>query len=550
VGNTSPASVIGFPSLCLQDGPLGVRFATSATAFTPAVQAASTWDLELIRQRAQFHAEEARQLGVHVLLGPVAGALGKIAAGGRNWEGFSPDPYLTGLGVAESIRAMQAVGVQATIKHYIANEQERNRETMSSNVPDRAMHELYLWPYADAVHAGVAAAMCSYNKIDGDWTCESDYAMNTLLKKQLGFPGYIMSDWGAQHSTAKSALTGLDMTMPGSAWDGGSVYWGPQLVSAVNNGQVPSSRVDDMVTRILAAWYKMEQDTGNYPSINLGRNVQGNHAENVRAVARDGTVLLKNDGGVLPLASSGVGRIAVIGSGAVLGDHARNACSDKGCNSGALGMGWGSGSVEYPYFVAPADAITKRAQASGGSVTLSGTDNASQGASAASGADVAFVFITADSGEGYITVEGNAGDRNNLDPWHNGNALVRAVAGANDNVVVVVHSVGAIILSDILALPQVKAVVWAGLPSQESGNALVDVLWGDTNPSGKLVYTIAKRAADYNANVVSGDDNFSEGLFVDYRHFDEANIEPQFEFGFGLCKSKTTRPSFLTRIVD
>jgi beta-glucosidase len=490
--------------------------------------------LDLIRQRGQFHAEEAKTLGVHVLLAPVAGALGKIAEGGRNWEGFGADPYLSGLAMAETISAMQAVGVQATAKHYIVNEQELNRESMSSNVDDRTMHELYVWPFADAVKAGVTATMCSYNKIDGEWACENDYVLNEILKEELGYRGYVMTDWNAQHSTEQAANTGLDMSMPGSDFNGNNVYWGPQLTSAVQGGSVAQERVDDMAKRILAAWYKLEQDV-DYPSTDLSRNAQQPaHGENVRAVARDGIVLLKNEGGILPLASPST--IAVVGSGAVAGDHANNVCTDKGCNNGALGMGWGSGSVEYPYFSAPYDAINEKASSSGATVTLSDSDEAGAGANAAAGKDVALVFITADSGEGYITVEGNVGDRQNLQPWHNGNELVQAVAEANENVIVVVHSVGPIILSDILALPSVKAIVWAGLGSQETGNALVDILFGDHSPSGKLVYTIAKQASDYNAQVIRGDDNFDEGLYIDYRHFDNAGIEPEFEFGFGLCK--------------
>ena len=540
VGNTAAVSSIGYPALCLQDGPLGIRFASSATAFTPSIQAAATWDLDLIRERGRFHAQEAKALGVHVLLGPVAGALGKIAEGGRNWEGWSPDPYFTGIAAAATIEEMQAVGVQATIKHYIANEQELNRETMSSNVDGTTMHELYLWPYYDAVHAGVTATMCSYNQLDGTWACENDEVLNTFLKEEMGYRGYVMTDWGAQHSTVEAALAGLDLSMPGSNFNGGDVYWGPALESAVNGGQVPEERVDDMVSRILAAWYKVEQD-GEYPSVDLDRDVQGSHAENVLACARDGIVLLKNEGGILPL--SNPESIAVVGSAAVAGDHANNGCADKGCNDGAIGMGWGSGSVEYPYFSAPYDAINERASSS---VDLSDSDDTSQGASVASGKSVAIVFISANSGEGYIEVDGNAGDRKNLDPWNNGNDLVQAVAEANENVIVVVQSVGAIILSEIVDLPSVKAIVWSGLGSQETGNALVEVLWGDVSPSGKLVYTIAKSASDYNAQVVSGDDNYSEGVLIDYRHFDSAGIEPEFEFGFGLCKSYNLREGYFS----
>jgi beta-glucosidase len=184
--------------------------------------------------------------------------------------------------------------------------------------------------------------------------------------------------------------------------------------------------------------------------------------------------------------------------------------------------------------VAPYDAIKTQAAADGTVLTTSTTDSTSSGASVASAAATAIVFINADSGEGYITVEGNAGDRNNLDPWHSGNALVQAVAAVNKKTIVVVHSVGPVILETILALPNVAAVVWAGIPGQESGNGLVDILYGSTSPSGKLPYTIAKAQADYGTSVVSGDDSYSEGLYIDYRHFDKAGIAPRYEFGFGM----------------
>jgi beta-glucosidase len=137
----------------------------------------------------------------------------------------------------------------------------------------------------------------------------------------------------------------------------------------------------------------------------------------------------------------------------------------------------------------------------------------------------------------YITVENHVGDRNNLDPWHNGNALVQAVARTNRPTIVVIHSVGPILLETILAEPNVVAIVWAGLPGQESGHALTDVLFGDTAPSGKLPYTIGKTEADYGARWTTElVDSFAEGLFIDYRRFDQAGIEPRYEFGFGLCK--------------
>lgn len=443
-----------------------------------------------------------------------------------------------GIATKETIEGMQSSGVQATAKHYIVNEQELNRETISSNVGDREMHELYLWPFAEAVHANVASVMCSYNKINGTWACENDAVMTKLLKEELGFPGYVMTDWYATTGTVSGAEAGLDMMMPGANYnnDPGSVWWGPQLKTVVENGTVSLTTIEDKVRRILAAWYLLGQDQGEYPPVNLAANVQGTHKDNVRATARDGIVLLKNDGAILPLKTPK--KIAVIGSSTVNNPAGINACYDRSCNNGTLGMGWGSGTVDYPYLVAPLDAIRERAQQDGTEVSASSTDDAQQGATAAAGADAAFVFITSDSGEGYITVDGNIGDRNTLDPWHNGNELVKAAAAVNDNVVVVVHSVGPIILETILAQPGVKAVVWAGLGSQETGNALVDILWGATNPNGKLPYTIGKSVADYGTAVFKTlEDNFAEGIFIDYRHFDRAGIEPRYEFGFGLCKS-------------
>ncbi|KAF2497446.1 beta-D-glucoside glucohydrolase [Lophium mytilinum] len=543
VGNTAAVSSINYPSLCLQDGPLGVRYVDGVTALPAGIQAAATWDTALMNQRGAALGEEAKALGIHVQLGPVAGPLGKIPQGGRNWEGFSPDPYLTGIAMQQTITGMQGAGVQACAKHFIGNEQEHNRETMSSNIDDRTMHELYLWPFADAVQAKVASFMCSYNKVNSTFACENDKLLNGILKGELGFQGYVMSDWNAQHTTAGSANSGMDMTMPGSDFNKGNVLWGPALTSAISSNQVSQSRVDDMVKRILAAWYLLGQDSGyptaSFDSWNIGtHDVQGTHKTVARAIARDGIVLLKNTNNALPLKKPA--SLAIIGSDAIQNPNGINSCADRQCNTGTLAMGWGSGTAEFPYLVAPLDAIKTQASADGTTLSTSTTDSTTAGASAASAAATAIVFITADSGEGYITVETNAGDRNNLDPWHSGNDLVKAVAAVNANTIVVIHSVGPIILESIIALDNVKAVVWAGLPGQESGNGLVDVLYGSTAPSGKLPFTIAKTVADYGTSVVSGDDNFSEGLYIDYRHFDKNSISPRFEFGFGLSYTNFT----------
>lgn len=313
-----------------------------------------------------------------------------------------------------------------------------------------------------------------------------------------------------------------------------------------------------MATRILASWYLVGQDAG-YPPVLFsswtggtgGPNVQGNHSVVARAIARDGIVLLKNTNNALPLKKPA--SLAIIGQDAIQNPAGINSCVDRGCDTGTLAMvsfrsckrivntymmqGWGSGTAQFPYLVAPYDAISTQAAADKTTIHLSNTDTISSGVTAASAAATAIVFINSDSGEGYITVEGNAGDRNNLDPWHSGNQLVEAVAAANSKTIVVIHSVGPVILESIIALPNVVAVVWAGIPGQESGDGLVDVIYGTTSPNGKLPFTIAKAATDYGTEVTAGPvDNFAEGLYIDYRHFDQANITPRFEFGFGMCK--------------
>jgi beta-glucosidase len=243
----------------------------------------------------------------------------------------------------------------SSIQHFIGNEQEHNRETISSNIDDRTLHELDLWPFVNAIRANVASVMCSYNKVNEQYACENDALLNGIMKTELGFRGYIVSDWNAQHTTVNSANAGLDMTMPGSDFNNppGNIFWGPNLATAIANGQVPESRLDDMVTRILASWYFTGQDK-NYPvvafnSFNGGQanvNVTADHKNVARAVARDSIVLLKNDDNILPL--NRPKSLAIIGSDAIINPAGPNACGDRGCDEGTLAMGWGSGTAEFP----------------------------------------------------------------------------------------------------------------------------------------------------------------------------------------------------------
>lgn len=534
-----------------QDSPLGVRFADFVTGFPTGVNAAATFNRRLIRARGTGMGQEHFGKGVNVALGPMMN-LGRVAAGGRNWEGFGADPYLAGEVAYETILGIQQTGVQASAKHLVNNEQEHKRTTSSSNVDDRTQHEIYTHPFLRSIMAGVASVMCSYNLVNGTYACENEKIMNDIVKAEYGFRGYIMSDWSATMSTM-SAATGLDMTMPGDiTFQSGDSYFGRNLTAYVNNGTIPEARVDDMATRILAAWYLLRQDVSSYPttnfdafrtdddSVNQHIDVQADHDRIVREIGAASIVLLKNNKGALPLRKPR--SLVLIGSDAGPGHVGPNQFPDQGGLDGVLFMGWGSGSANLTYLITPHEAIQRRVREDHTSVFWFFDDfNLARAGNIARQKSAALVFIAADSGEAYITVDGNEGDRKNLTAWHGGDALVQAVAAQNNNTIVVVHSVGPLILEPWIQHPNVTAVLWAGAPGQEAGNSLVDVLYGDWNPSGRLPYTIAKRPEDYPAQVIPGTGiagiisiPYTEGLEIDYRHFDAHDIEPRFEFGFGL----------------
>ncbi|KAJ4286123.1 hypothetical protein N0V90_013472 [Kalmusia sp. IMI 367209] len=570
VGNTGSALRAGIPQLCLQDGPLGVRNTDHNTAFPAGITIGATFDKDLMRRRGEAIGEEFRGKGINVYLGPSVGPLGRKPRGGRNWEGFGSDPVLQAYGAALTVEGVQSKGVIATIKHFIGNEQEMYRmynlvqDGISSNIDDRALHELYAWPFAEGIRSGVGAAMIAYNAVNGSACSQNSYLINNILKDELGFQGFVMSDWLAQISGVPSALAGLDMSMPGDIHTiplaTGASYWMYEYTRSVLNGSVPVDRLDDSVTRILAAYYQMGQDQ-DYPEPNFSTNtqdregplypgalispsgvvnefvdVQGDHAVVAKEVARDAITLLKNANGTLPLSINAT--LKVFGTDAEKNPDGINACADQGCNKGTLGMGWGSGSARYPYIDSPIDGLKSR----GAKYTFFNSDSFPSNSNP-SADDIALVFVTADSGENYITVENNPGDRDSskLNLWHNGDNLVKDVAAKYSNVVVIVHTVGPVLLEQWHDLPSVKAVLFAHLPGQEAGDSLMQVLYGDVSPSGHLPYTVPKSEDDYPASVSlvgfqlgQPQDTFTEGLYIDYRHFNKEGITPRYAFGHGL----------------
>ncbi|KAL2785213.1 glycoside hydrolase superfamily [Aspergillus keveii] len=578
-GQTGSVPRFGIPNICLHDSPLGVRNTDHNTAFPAGITVGATFDKELMYERGIGLGEEARGKGVNVLLGPSVGPMGRKPRGGRNWEGFGFDPVLQGIGAAQTIKGMQSTGAIASLKHLVGNEQEMHRmssvvtQGYSSNIDDRTLHEFYLWPFAEGVRAEVGSIMIAYNDVNRSACSQNSKLINGILKDELGFQGFVLTDWLAHLGGVSSALAGLDMSMPG---DGaiplfGGSYWGNELSRSVLNGTVPVDRLNDMVTRILAVWFKMGQDQ-DYPLPNFSSNtedekgllypgalfspigvvnqfvnVQADHHVTARAVSRDAITLLKNEGSLLPLRRND--SLKIFGTDAGPDPQGLNSCADKGCNRGVLTMGWGSGTAKLPYVITPQDAIANISSTAEFYLTDSFPSSVE-----ANSNDIAIVFINSDSGENFITVEGNPGDRTSsgLHAWHNGDDLVKAAAKRFSKVVVVIHTVGPIILEEWIDLDPVKAVLIAHLPGQEAGNSLTDVLYGDYSPSGHLPYTIPYHESNYPSSVGllqqpfgQIQDDFTEGLFIDYRHFLREQITPRYPFGHGLSYTtfKFSEPS-------
>ncbi|KAI1907529.1 hypothetical protein LOZ61_006076 [Ophidiomyces ophidiicola] len=595
VGNTGPATSVGFPSLCLQDGPLGLRFADNITAFPAGITVGATWDRDLMRKRGRLLGVEARLKGVNVLLGPALGPLGTLPAGGRNWEGFGSDPVLQGVAAAETIRGIQELGVIATAKHYVLNEQEHYRQphewgipnAMSSNIDDRTLREVYIWPFAESVRAGVASIMCAYQMVNNSYSCGNSLLLNGILKDELGFQGFVQSDWWAQQAGVSTALAGLDMSMPGGGprFSPGVSYWGSNLTLAALNTSVPMERINDMATRIVAAWYQMKQDTWPKPApegdggpnfsswtrakvgrlhegsddkdavgvVNKFVNAQGEgddaHGLLARRIAAESTILLKNEDNILPLSRDGNSRDNATYRVGIYGEDAGpgkgpNFCLDRACNQGTLGSGWGSGAVEFPYLITPGKALSQTFNNASVKVSLHYENEISD--VDLKDKELCIVFVNSNGGEGFASDGDIRGDRNDLFLQKGGNRLIKAVASrcgkGSGHTIVVIHAVGPVVMESWADEPNIKGIILANLPGQESGNAIADFLFGNVDACGRLPYTIGKNLDDYGPEsqvLYKTDDpvpqkDFSHGLYTDYRYFDRHNITPRYEFGFGL----------------
>ena len=535
-GNIASLPRVNFSGFCLVDTPSGVGDGVLySTAFVSGIHIAATWDRELFYRRAVAIGKEFRGKGVHYALGPMVN-MDRNARHGRNWEGFGSDPYLSGENAFFYIQGVQDQGVVATAKHYICNEQDTHRSGVmkstndavvySANLDDKTMHEIYLWPFASSVAAGTGSIMCSANEINDTRACQNNKTQNGLLKGELGYLGNILTDWMGSKSTVDPVLSGLDIDMPGH--DG---YMGDTLVAFVQNGSIPESRIDDMATRIIAPYYLVGQDQ-DYPTVDLDRDAMETNYIINREASRAGMILLKNLNNTLPLNCSVNTNIYIYGQAAGQTTCGLEQTAWNANCGGALYQGGGSGFVRPAYVIDPLTALMQKGrdnrlqiryitnQSDFVSINRTFRDRGFPNAKC-------LVFISAWSEEGI--------DRTDLYAFPNGEQLVLTVAENCRQTIVLVNSVSQLNLERWIDHPNVVGVLWTGMPGSEYGLALVDVLFGDYNPGGKLVFSLAKNDSDFGTDISPmGDSNYTEGVFLDYRHFDKYNITPRYYFGYGL----------------
>ncbi|GHC24377.1 glycosyl hydrolase [Kushneria pakistanensis] len=530
-------SRLGIPAQQQTDADLGVTNPgwidpdRQATALPSVLAAAATWQPALSRQGGEMIAREARHYGFNVLLGGTAGLIRDPRAG-RNYEMPGEDPLLSGLTAAAKINGIESQHVMSTIKHFAMNAQETGRHKLSADISDQALQESDLLSFRYALeHSHPGAAMCAYNRVNGDYACQNNYLLNQVLKDEWGYPGFVMSDWGAVYSGAPSANAGLDQQSAAEDFDG-VVYFGALLEKAVERGEVSRERIDDMAFRILRSTFA--SGLVDHPPAGEPIDEKAN-ADVAQTIAENAMVLLKNDDDVLPLDGARDKRISVTGahadraviagggSAAVVpmdGDALPDLNPPKGVNTQRL----------YPKS-SPLGAIGLHAPES--KVSFSAGNDIDEAVRRARESDVAIVFAQQWTSETM--------DMNSLALEGEQNALIEAVAKANPRTVVVLETGGPV------AMPwrdDVKAIVEAWYPGQRGGEAIANVLFGQHNPSGRLPVTFPQNDEQLPRPQVPGltignsaffDVDYNrEGADVGYRWFEREGKTPLYPFGHGL----------------
>jgi beta-glucosidase len=539
---------LGIPHWVMSDGPHGVRkehgtdyvpdegVSDSVTYLPVGVALASTWNPELGYAYGKVLGSEANARGKDVILGPGINII-RTPLNGRNFEYLSEDPYLVSRMVVGYIRGVQEEEVSASVKHFALNNQEVERNTINVEVDERALREIYLPGFQAAVQeADVNTVMGAYNKFRGQYATHNEYLINQILKKEWGFKGVVMSDWGAVHNTMEAVKYGTDLEMGtdlslGPNPDYGKYFMGDTIVTLVKMEKVDQKLIDEKVKRILGVMLK----TRMFSKRKAGELNTAQHQKTARTVAEEGIVLLKNEN-ILPVDKDKIKSIAVIGANA----------GRKHAGAG------GSSQVNAKYEVTALEGLIKMAgenikitYSPGYEITKEGKVNANLIAEAAKTASAADVVIYVGGWiHGFSDAwNDNAFDSESVDkPSMNlpfgQDQLIQAIQKANSNTIVVLYGGAA---TDMSAWNrQSKGIIQAWYPGMEGGNALAGIIFGSVNPSGKLPMTFPVKLKDSPAHAMgeypgsNGVVHYNEGLLVGYRYYDTKGVQPLFPFGHGL----------------
>jgi len=507
----------GIPSLFMSDGPhglrkqdigmgtdmLGINDSLPATCFPAEVTTANSWDQELANKIGAAIGKEARALGVGLVLGPGAN-MKRNPLCGRNFEYFSEDPYLAGKMAAGFIKGVEAQGIGTSLKHFACNSQELKRFTSDGVVDERTLRELYLPAFEIAVKEGKpSTVMCAYPKLNGIHCSDHKELLADILRKDWGFEGFVVTDWGAMNDRIKAFEAGCDLSMPG-----GSDYMEKEVAEAVQKGTLSEEKINDSVRRILKLVFRAEETLKD----KFENCLEENYKLAVEAATK-GAVLLKNEDNILPLKMQSE-KVAVVGSMA-------KAMRYQGAGSSHINAA--KLSVPMEYF---GEAVYAEGCLENGSTT---TDLLMEVKAAARTADKVLVFAGLPG-----NYESEGFDRENLLMPEGHLKMIEAAVEANKNVVVVLFA-GCVVEADWA--DKVKAVLYMGLPGEGGGEAVHNLLTGVANPSGKLSETWPFKYEDVASSDVYGattDALYQEGIYTGYRYYDKAGINVRWSFGFGL----------------
>ncbi len=540
---------LGIPPQWITDASLGVatqRESADAyrerTALPSGLATAATWNPLLARRGGAMIAAEARASGFNVLLGPGVNLV-REARGGRDFEYASEDPLLAGTIAAAQIQGIQSQHVIAALKHFALNDQETGRSVLSADIDPGQARQSDLLAFELAIEQGEpGTVMCAYNRLNGVYSCQNRWLLKQVLEGDWGFAGYVMSDWGATHSTAVAALAGLDQE---SGWILDSKpYFGAPLRQAIVAGTVPRKRLDEMVRRILRSMFAVglvAHPIGDDPApIDFASDEQVSEADETQ-----GIVLLKNAGPILPLPRT-MTRLLVIGGYADRGVISGGGSSTVSPPGGNAVPGLGPKGFPGPVVYLPSSPLAAlMGQSPMTRVRYLSGDDVDQAVQQARWADHVIVFATqwaAESADVSLTLPGNQ------------DALIAAVAAANAHTVVVLETGGPVLMP---WLDKAAAVVEAWYPGSRGGPAIAQVLFGAVDPSGHLPVTFPESLAQLPNPRLPGetlppgrpfDINYREGAAAGYKWYDKQRLEPLFPFGYGLSYTRFRYGSLAARV--